>query len=147
MALNRIQEIILIVVVIIVSIMFMSYLTYNYTGWKSFTMKKGENFQITDADPKLVSKLQFRNCIFTIKGSDGTTKTLNVASILNTMAAAYEGNDNPGYVFKLDDPGLSTYSFRIPGFNDDKNRPDASIWGDEVAGTEATMIGNYKLLN
>lgn len=146
MALNRIQQIIVVCIVAFIVAGIMRYLIYEYTGWKSFTMTKGENFQITDLDPTLVSKLKFRDCVFTIKGLDGTVKSYTVTYVLNTMLSAYENNNNKNYVFKLDDPGLSIYSFQVPGFNDKTNKPDPSNWSDDIK-TEVTLIGYYKLLN
>lgn len=147
MALNYIQQIIVVAIIAVCIALLMAFLVYNYTGWKVFTMSKGENFQITDLDPALVSSLKFKDCVFTAIGTDGNIKEYTVSSALNKMVAAYEGNSNPNYVFKLDDPGLSIYSFQIPGFNNDKtNPPDETIWGDS-ASTTLILTGYYKLLN
>ena len=141
------KKTIFLVVGCIIFILLFWYIIYNYTGWQYFTMKKGENFQILKDDPSLVGNLRFSNCVFKCKGADGTVKTQNVSSVLNGMAYAYEGNKNKDYVFKLDDPGLSPYSFQISGFNDSVNHPDVKIWGFENPNTEAIMTGYYKILS
>jgi len=144
--LNKTQRIILAIVVIIVVIIGLAYILNKYTGWQNFSMKKGENFQMTNIDSTEISKLKFRSCIFTTTGKDGTTKTANVTSVLNGMVAAYDGNTNKNYIFKLDDPGLSPYSFQLPGFNDKDNHPDTANWQFELPETKATLTGYYKLL-
>lgn len=144
---SRLVKIILAVIVSMFIITVLSAVIYKHTGWKEFTMKKGENFQITNADPTLVSKLRFTDCIVKYKGVNGEIKVFDVSSILTKMAAAYKGNTKKGFVFKLDDPGLSVYSFQVPGFNDKNNKPLAENWDDGIIGTNVTMTGYYKLIN
>jgi hypothetical protein len=142
------QKIIVAAIIAVITASLTRFIVYRYTGWKSFSMKKGENFQITDPDPELVSKIKFRDCIFKIEGANGETRTLKVDSILNKMVSAYAGNKNTKYVFKLDDPGLSVYSFVITGFNDSKdNQPDPAVWDDENENVKVTLTGYYKLIN
>jgi len=146
MHLSRVQQIIAMSIVAIIIATIMRFLIYNYTGWVSFSMKKGENFQIFNIDPSLVSKIIFKKCIFKTSGVDGSTKTYDISYVLNNMIQAYDGNKSSKYIFKLDDPGLSPYSFQIPGFNDKDNHPDIENWGFELPNTKATLNGYYKLL-
>lgn len=147
MHLSRIQQIIILTITAIVIVLFLNIIIYKYTGWKSFSMKKGENFQILDVDPTLVKNIKFSDCVFYIKGKAGMTKQYTVTYVLNKMVAAYENNTNKNYIFKLDDPGLSVYSFQIPGFNDKDNHPNTLIWNDQDKDTIITLTGYYKLLN
>lgn len=139
------MQLILVAIIAVMIASIMQYLVYNNTGWKSFTMNKHENFMIDDIDPAMVHKLKFRDCRFTITGVDKTTKSYVITSVLNGMVAAYKGNTKHNYIFKLDDPGLSVYSFQIPGFNDKDNKPDVSNWSDDKL-TSITLTGQYKLL-
>ena len=123
-----------------------------YTGWIDFKIEKLQNIKIVDLPPEKVSKLKFRNCVLTLVSHTGETKTFNVEYVLNAMVSAYEGNKEPNYKFKLDDPGLSVYSFQLPGFNDDKTKPDPSMWDDNPiseggSNTTVTLVGKYKLGN
>lgn len=131
---SRIQRIIFAVAIAITVSITLGYILVNYTGWKQFSMKNGENFQMNEMDSTNVDKLKFKDCIFT-----APTTTANVTSVLNGMARAYKGNTNSQYVFKLDDPGLSPYSFQIPKFNDKDTRPSDPD-------TKVTLTGYYKLL-
>lgn len=143
---SKLQRIILAIVVALTIAILYGFILSKYTGWKQFSMKKGENFLMNNIDSTKISNIKFRNCIFTTTGTDGSSKSLDVSSVLNGMVAAYKGNTNNNYVFKLDDPGLSPYSFQIPGFNDKDNHPNPSVWGFDLAGTKATLTGYYKLL-
>ena len=147
MASNFGSQIIAVAMIAIILTIGLMYIVYTYTGWKQFTMNKGENFQLVNIEPELISKLKFKDCVLTLSGKDGTVKTFNVESVLNTMVYAYKNNSNKNYIFKLDDPGLSAYSFQLPGFSDKNNKLDPIIWDDKVAGTTVTLTGYYKLLN
>lgn len=153
MALSRIQKFIVFIIIAIIVLSVWGYLLYNYTGWKEFTMNKGDNFQITDNDPTLVEKLNFKDCVFSAKGRDGTVVTQKVTSVLNGMASAYAGNVNKGYVFKLDDDGLNVFSFQISNFNDKNVNPGSDNMKDnwiDMPGEPnptVTLKGYYKLLN
>jgi len=148
MPLSKTQLIIIVVVIAIILIFLMRFAIYRYTGWKTFSMKKGENFQIINTnDPSLSGKLKFRDCIYTISGNDNTTKKYDVTYALNALKSAYVNNTNQNYIFKLDDPGLSVYSFQLPGFNDKTNHPNTSNWSDFNPTTKITLTGYYKLLN
>lgn len=144
---SRTQNLVMVTVAAIVISIIMTYLIYNYTGWVYFSMNKGDNFQIKNTDPTLVSKLRFKQCIFTTVGVDKTSKSYDISNVLYKMAAAYKNNKNSSYLFKLDDPGLSPYSFQIPGFNDKDHHPEVSNWGFDNTNTQATLSGYYKLLN
>jgi hypothetical protein len=144
---NNLQKIIIAIIIAIIISATMRFLLYKYTGWKKFVVNKGENFQITDVDPTLVEKLKFNDCIFTAISSTNDMKQYNVTSVLNGMVDAYSGNTNTSYKFKLDDPGLSIYSFQLPGFNDSDIKPDENIWADDLPDTKVILEGYYKLLN
>ena len=133
---KRLRIIFAIVIAIIVFII-LGYLLVNYTGWKQFSMKAGENFQMNGISISDVDHLKFKDCIFTATTGTGTTRA-DVSSALNKMAQAYKGVTNPKYVFKLDDPGLSPYSFQVNNFNDKNVQPDPTA--------NVTLQGYYKLL-
>jgi hypothetical protein len=143
---RRLQIIIAIIIAIFIS-GFMRYMVYNFTGWKSFSMKGGENFQLGEISASDVSKLKFKKCVYKITGVDGSKKQHIVTSVLNGMVKAYKGNTNNMYKFKLDDPGLDAYSFLIPGFNDNDNHPDPLIWVNNLPSENISLTGYYKLLN
>lgn len=95
----------------------------SYTQWNSIDMKNGQNFKV-NTTPDKVGNIKFKNCIYTISlhnvtGYTGPTSySRDITSQLNYMTAAYIGNTNPNYRFKLDGDGLSQYSFIIQGFSD-----------------------------
>lgn len=108
-------------------------------------MNKGENCLYSTAiKPNELSQVRFKDCIFTVKCQDGT-KTKDVTGILNAMIQNYRGNTNEKLVFKLDDPGLSAFSFYIDGFNDNKNHPDGN-WLDTNSNQTVTLDGKYKYI-
>jgi hypothetical protein len=72
-----------------------------------------------------VSRLRFRNCVFTVKRGDGVTKTHDVTAVLNGMAVAYKGGYNNPQMLTLVRP-LNPFSFVIPGFNDRATVADPS---------------------
>jgi len=120
-------------------------LVYKYTGWIPFTINKGQNFSYDPKYTDIIGKIAFKDCILALNGADGSKLTHNVTSVLDGMTAAYIKNTNPEFKFKLDDPGLSAYSFQVPGFNDQENHPDTTIWGDNVEETKVTLTGFYKV--
>jgi hypothetical protein len=130
-----VRIIISLVIAIIITII-MYFLIYNYTGWTKFEMKKGQNF-VVNLSPEKVSKIVFKNTEFKIVSTTNEIKTANVAQVLNGMVAAYEGNTNKDYIFKLSDPGLSSFSFNIPNYN-----PSEDKWSNS---TDITLTGYYKL--
>jgi hypothetical protein len=139
----------LIYVVIIVAIIiavFMVYCIQTYTGWIPFTMKYDENFKILIA-PNIVSRIRFKNCIYTIVGLDGKSVSRDVTNQLNYMVIAFHGNTEKKYVFKLDG-GLSPYSFIINGISDAAtNKSNGGALTNNWANTtNVSLVGNYKLL-
>lgn len=85
-----------------------------YFGWTSFTFNKAQNASWSPSDNKPISKLRFKDCIFTV----GSTSE-DVTSVLNNMAQAYSDSTvakNPSSLM-LDRP-LNSFSFTIVGFND-----------------------------
>lgn len=138
------KNIIAVIVALIVAIGVSIYL-YKSTGWTKFTMNRGQNFKVTLTDPSNISKIKFDNCVVTYKSNDNEIKKFDATSVLNNMVSAYEGNKNPTYTFKLDDPGLSVYSFQVSGFNDNSTRP-GDKWDDSDPNSSVTMVGFYKLL-
>lgn len=145
MKLNKVQSSIIVAIIAVIISIITIFIINKTTGWKSFTMNRGENFNVLDNDPKLIEKLRFKDCVVTYKSSNNETKKQDVTSVLNRMALAYEESNNIGNKFKLDDPGLSVYSFQVKGFNDSTSRPDSS-WDDDAPNAAVTMTGYYKLL-
>lgn len=146
MTLKSIQLIVMVAIFAMFIAFFMRGVVYKYTGWKTFTMEKFQNFQVVDNDITKVGKLKFDNCILTLNsGPKGDiTKTFTVTYALNTMAGAYKKTSKKGYTFKLSDPGLSIYTFTLPSFNDATVKPDPDIWSDNTAILKLT--GKYKIL-
>jgi hypothetical protein len=133
------------VAIAIVTTIITMYLIYKHTGWVSFTMNKGENFAYS-LEPEKVANILFRDCYFTVISENGTVgpDKYNVTSVLNNMINAYQGNTNSKYIFKLDDPGLSAFSFHVPNFNDSNTHPTGE-WLDENPNQQVILTGFYKL--
>lgn len=140
------MELLLHIVMIIIVTILTLYCIYEFTGWTYFTMSKGKNFAYS-LDPLKVSKIVFKKCYYSVVSETGKQGPTNfdVTDILNNMIQNYQGNDNPKYIFKLDEPGLSVFSFVIPDFNDTKTHPTGE-WLDENPHQTVTLTGYYKLL-
>lgn len=63
-----------------------------------------------------ISRLRFRDAIFTVQRGDGKTFSRDVSSVLDGMAKAYEGASDLA-VAALTLPGLHPFSFVVPGQN------------------------------
>jgi len=114
------------IIVFLIGIMYISI----KTGWISFSMTNGQNFYSNFTPIEKIADLRFDKCIYTIShtGFNGmtgpTSYSRDITNQLNYMISAYKyieninGDGTNGYAFKLEDPGLSQYSFIIPGFSD-----------------------------
>jgi hypothetical protein len=140
------MSILLHVVMIVVVTMFTIYCIHFYTGWTYFTMQKGQNFAYS-LKPELVSNIVFKKCLYSVVSETGKKGPIDydVTKVLNAMIQNYQGNYNDKYIFKLDDPGLSAFSFNIPDFNDTKVHPTGE-WLDTNPNQTVTLTGYYKLL-
>lgn len=87
-----------------------------FTGWTKFSYKIGDLPVWAAQD---ITKLRFRNCIFTVTMNNGTAQHKDVSSNLDAMAAAYVGAKSIPPSIGLYTP-LNPYSFIIDGFNDSK---------------------------
>lgn len=144
---SKTVSIVIIIIMTIIIICAMKYLLYKYTGWIKFNMSNGQNFQVHSL-PENISKITFIDTIYTIVATDNTIASRDVSGVLNGMVAAYTGNNNENYIFKLTDPGLNPYSFIINGVSDSKTLNGAKElqpkWNNS---TNVTLSGYYKLLS
>lgn len=113
------------------------------TGWVEFSLKHGENFNVT-IPPKEVSNINFRDCKYSVTSTQGSTKEVDVTSILNNMVSAYKNNTIEDLKFRLSDPGLSSYSFTIPGLSDPATlNGRTSLPAEWDTTRKVTLIGKY----
>ena len=106
-------------IIVLVLAIVASYVWYNFTEWTEFSYNTGDDPSWTANNNADISRLRFKDCIFTVTRADGKVATLNVSPVLNSMAVAYKsgsvGTNPPALV--LTRP-LNPFSFVIAGFND-----------------------------
>lgn len=92
-----------------------------------------------------ISRLRFKDCVFTVVDPAGRTHVQDVTAVLNSMTAAYMDSPSaPPKVLHLDRP-LNPFSFTIPGVNDVAAVPtaaDAARWAD----SPATLTGKSRVV-
>lgn len=138
-------KIVFLILVIIIITLIMKYIIYKYTGWTKFNMSYLQNF-LVNTPPENVSKIKFSKCIFKVKSTTGVEASTDVTANLNKMVAAYEGNKDERYKFKLDDPGLNSASFILPGITDSGTIKDSTTFPLDWKDTEnVSLEGSYKL--
>lgn len=97
------------------------------------------------AGGKNVSRLRFKNCVFTTTDPGGVLHTLDVTAALNSMAVAYKsGVQNVPKVLSLDRP-LNAFSFRISGVNDYATVQPAAAPAD-WANSAVTLSGKFRTI-
>lgn len=140
-----------------------SYGWYNYVGWQPFSFTGDPNNAALAATAKAngttppagpfwiptkdadISRLRFKDCVFTVKRSDAAAKVKNVTANLNSMAVAYK--DSPSKInptsLKLT-RYLNSFSFLIPGFNDKVTAPNNKdpAWINATV----TLTGKYRTI-
>jgi hypothetical protein len=115
-------------IVLIVLILSAAYAWYNFTGWTAFSYKTGDSPSWIPAKSEDISRLRFKDCVFTVTRTDGKVATLDADPVLNSMAVAYKSgsiNTNPA-TLTLTRP-LNPFSFVITGFNDKASVPDPTV--------------------
>ena len=118
-------------IVLFVLVISAAFIWYNFMGWTEFSYKTGESPSWQPLGGKDISRLRFKDCVFTVNRSDGKVATLNATPVLNSMAVAYKTGTtetNPTSL-TLTRP-LNPFSFVITNFNDKHTVPDptASPW-------------------
>ena len=105
-------------VIVIIILIVAAYVWYNYIGWASFTYKTGDHPSWLPASGVSISRLRFKDCIFTVTRADKKVASLDVAPVLNAMAVAYKtSTSGTPQELTLTRP-LNPFSFVIKGFND-----------------------------
>lgn len=110
-----------------------AYVWYNYNGgWTKFNYSTGDLPSWTPAKDADISRLRFKDCIFTVTvpagdSSPSITKTANAAPALNAMALGFKGGVSNPASLKLVRP-LNPFSFHIKGFNDKAVADDQNSW-------------------
>ena len=102
------------------------YVWYNFAGWKTFTYKTGDDPSWIPSTGADISQLRFKNCMFTVKRSDGKIRSLDVSVVLNSMAVGFKGGTNNPATLLLTRP-LNPFSFVIVGFNDRRTVTDPTV--------------------
>lgn len=131
--------IIITVILTFIIVVIYRYITYNFLGWNTFTLKYHENFRV-DCPIEKIYKIKFKDVIFTVTTASGKTISANVSSALNRMALGFKGVTNNKYIFKLTDPGLCPYSFNLPA--DLNYDPNIAEWSNA---NNITLTGKYKM--
>jgi hypothetical protein len=116
---------ILAAIIVLVIIIAGSFAWYNLVGWKDFSGKTGDSMSWKPDGTANLSRLRFKDCIFTVTRRDGVVASKNVTAALNGMAVAYEGGTSMPSTLTLTRP-LNAFSFTIPGFNDTATVSDPS---------------------
>lgn len=123
---NHVREALIASLVLLVFGIAALYATYNYTGWSDFAWTNGATPAWPSPD---VTRLRFKEAVFTVKRGDGAQATLDVTAVLNGMALGLTGSRAPPPALRLTGP-LNAFSFVIPGFNDRATvaDPGAAPW-------------------
>ena len=140
-----------------------SYGWYNYVGWLPFSFTGDPKNVALDAAAKAsggtrpagpswtplndadISRLRFKDCVFTVTRSGAAPAVKNVTANLNSMAVAYKDSPmktNPGSL-KLT-RYLNSFSFLIPGVNDKVSAPNNKdpVWINATV----TLTGKYRTI-
>ena len=143
------------IAILIVLVIAASWVWYQI-GWTSFSGSLGSSMSWAPSSGKSIANLRFKDCIYTVTRLDGVTRTVDVTGTLNSMAAAYKVTQ-PNQVLPaslaLDAP-LNTFSFLIPGFNDQVSAgsptgypwcsaPPTMVAPNVCAGSTVTLTGKY----
>jgi hypothetical protein len=111
---------------VIVIVLVVAFGWYHYTGWTTFSYRVGESPSWTPSTGGDVSRLRFKDCVYTITRGDKVVKTQDVTPVLNSMAVSQKGNAKQPKALTLDRP-MNPFSFVITGFNDRKSVPDPTV--------------------
>ncbi len=104
-------------IIVVALLIIAAFVWYHYTGWQTFSFKTGDNPSWLPANQADISRLRFKDCVFTVNRGDGVSKTQDVTPVLNGMAVAYKGGTSNPMSLTLTRP-LNPFSFVIQGFND-----------------------------
>ena len=129
--------------IIIIILLVAAYIWYNFIGWTEFNATTGDQ-PIWKPDVA-ISRLRFKDCIFTVTRSDGVSQSLDVSQVLNGMVVAFKNSTlDVAEPLKLVRP-LNPFSFVIAGFNDKATVSDPSIplWNVKNGAT-ATLSGKWR---
>jgi len=126
---QRASAALLATIIVIALVIVAAYVWYNYTGWAEFSNKTGDSPSWVPANGADISRLRFKDCIFTVTRGDGVSRSYDVTPALNSMAVAYRGGGGNPLSLTLTRP-LNPFSFVIPGFNDRATvaDPTAAPW-------------------
>jgi len=122
------------VLLVVLLLIAFAYLWYNYTGWRPFVFGNGD--KVAFSSKQSVSKLRFKNCIFTVVDPSNQKHTYDVTRNLNGMAVAYKGSPRPPRQLELGGVNrtpLNAFTFTVPGVNDRATLPtaeDIKIWSN-----------------
>lgn len=122
---QNMSAILLATITVMVIVIAIALMWYNFMGWTTFTNKTGDSPSWAPPAGADISKLRFKNCVFSVSRADGVIKTQNVDAVLNGMAVAYRNGVNSPMALTLVRP-LNAFSFVIPGFNDRATVSDPS---------------------
>jgi hypothetical protein len=115
-------------VIVIIILIIAAYVWYNYIGWSGFAYKTGDRPSWLPASGVSISRLRFKDCIFTVTRADKKVSSLDVAPVLNAMAVAYKTSTvGIPQTLTLTRP-LNPFSFVIKGFNDRATVSDPRVY-------------------
>ena len=113
-------------VITIILVVGAAYVWYAFFGWSGFSYGTGDSPSWLPAGQADLSRLRFKDCVFTVTRSDGRVGRIDVTPNLNSMAVAYKGGSYNPSTLTLTRP-LNPFSFVIPGFNDRSTVPDPTV--------------------
>jgi hypothetical protein len=141
-------------VIVIILVVGVAYAWQSFVGWTTFpAYKAGDIPKWQPTTGSDISRLRFKDCVFTVTRSDGTAATLDATPALNSMAVAYKsGMSNMPSTLELSAP-LNPFSFTIVGFNDKATVADPTVapWctvptATCAGGATATLTGKVRTI-
>jgi hypothetical protein len=124
---------------------------YHYSGWATFAYKTKDSPSWKAAKDQDISRLRFKDCVFTVRLPTGKVVAQNVDPALNSMAVAYKSGTRNPLALTLTRP-LNPFSFTIPGFNDKAAVQDPTVYPwcidcpNGAAGATVTLTGKVRTI-
>jgi hypothetical protein len=131
------------IIIVVIIFIILAFVWDKFIGLTKFSAGKSSVVSWFVTGKKDITDLRFQECIFTVVMPSGVTKSVDVSSVINGMAAAYVGNAIIPQTLTLVKP-LNPFSFVIKGFNDVATVPNPSTPAWKNA--KVTLTGKYRIL-
>lgn len=100
-----------------------AYLWYHYSGWKRFSFASGEE-GVFSAGKQPVSRMRFKDCVFSFSDPSGNRHSKDVTPTLNGMAVAYAGTGVTSFTLGgVAHRPLNAFTFTLRDVNDRRTVP------------------------